>query len=68
MQDLRDFFNDVVARTSPVPFPEGAVVSVYLNTERRFAFVEFRTIELCTAAMDLDGACRHCPAAGHAHA
>lgn len=35
--------------------PGPAVTSVYLNLAKKFGFVEFRTMEECTAAMDLDG-------------
>jgi len=31
------------------------ILSVYINHERRFAFVEFRTMEVCTACLALDG-------------
>lgn len=32
-----------------------AVLSVYLNLEKKFGFVEFRTMDEATAAMELDG-------------
>lgn len=32
-----------------------SVVSVYLNMEKRFGFIEFRTVEEATAALALDG-------------
>jgi splicing factor U2AF subunit len=35
--------------------PGEPVVMVYINHEKKFAFVEFRTIEEAAAAMDLDG-------------
>lgn len=35
--------------------PGEPVLSVYINHEKKFAFVEFRAIEEATAAMDLDG-------------
>jgi len=31
------------------------ILSVYINRERRFAFVEFRTVEMCTSCLNLDG-------------
>ena len=34
---------------------EDPILSVYINRERRFAFVEFKTMEICTACMGLDG-------------
>ncbi len=53
-QDIEDFFNSVMAKAYK-PVDGGAVLSVYINSVRRFAFVEFRTIEMTTAAMQLDG-------------
>jgi len=49
------FFNEKVQAALPEPMAGGAVVSVYLNLERKFAFVEFKTIELTTACLALDG-------------
>jgi len=31
------------------------ILSVYINHERRFCFLEFKSVELCTACMALDG-------------
>jgi splicing factor U2AF 65 kDa subunit len=31
------------------------ILSVYINHERRFCFLEFKTVELCSACMALDG-------------
>ena len=31
------------------------IVSVYINRERRFAFIEFRTMDITTACLSLDG-------------
>ena len=31
------------------------IISVYINRERRFAFLEFKTMEICTACLALDG-------------
>ena len=53
-RDLHDYFNSVIDKAYK-PIPGGAVLSVYKNSERRFAFVEFRTLALTTAAMALDG-------------
>ncbi|KMS93573.1 hypothetical protein BVRB_030110, partial [Beta vulgaris subsp. vulgaris] len=53
--DLMHFFN-VAMRTALVDQPAGdSVVSVYLNMEKRFGFIEFRTVEEATAALALDG-------------
>ena len=35
--------------------PGDSVVNVYINHEKKFAFVEFRTVEECSNAMALDG-------------
>lgn len=31
------------------------ILTVYINHERRFSFIEFKTVEICSACMDLDG-------------
>ena len=33
-------------------------MNVYINTEKKFAFVEFRSVEECSNAMALDGCVR----------
>lgn len=53
-EDLKQFFNGVFL-VCEVHVEGGAVLSVYVNHERKYAFVEFRTIELAEAAMQLDG-------------
>ncbi|TMW55104.1 hypothetical protein Poli38472_013866 [Pythium oligandrum] len=54
-QEITEFFNDVIDRALGERQEGGAVVSVYINRERHFAFVELKTIELTTACMNLDG-------------
>ncbi|OWZ22168.1 Splicing factor U2AF [Phytophthora megakarya] len=54
-QEITLFFNDVIDRALGEKQEGGSVVSVYINRERHFAFVELRTIELTTACMNLDG-------------
>lgn len=61
-QELAAFFNDIIRRSCDEEFPGGAVMNVYLNRERRFAFVELRSIELTSAAVDLDGSTHACSA------
>jgi RNA recognition motif-containing protein len=34
---------------------EDPILSVYINHERRFCFLEFKSVEMTTACMDLDG-------------
>lgn len=53
--EITEFFNDVIDRALGERTEGGWVVSVYINRERHFAFVELRTIELTTACMNLDG-------------
>lgn len=55
LQEIEDFFNDVLTRALGRPPPSGGtyVLSVYINHERRFAFVEFGSVELTTACMQL---------------
>ncbi|CEG50284.1 splicing factor u2af large [Plasmopara halstedii] len=53
--EITVFFNDVIDRALGEKQEGGSVVSVYINRERHFAFVELRTIELTTACMNLDG-------------
>lgn len=54
--EIANFFNDIVTRAlAPVRLDGPPVLKVYLNTEKCYAFVEFPSIELCTACMSLDG-------------
>ncbi|KAL7567405.1 hypothetical protein ACA910_010290 [Epithemia clementina (nom. ined.)] len=60
-----------VAWVGPGPAPRRAlrgtahdpILSVYINHERRFCFVEFKTVEMATACMNLDGLPLHHPQA-----
>lgn len=38
-----------------VDLNEDPILSVYINQERRFCFLEFKTVEMCSACMALDG-------------
>ena len=55
---VKSFFTYVVKNHVKVDLPEGTppVISVYVNHERKFAFVEFATIELANTCLKLDGA------------
>jgi splicing factor U2AF subunit len=54
--DIHNYFNDIVTRALyPAVIEGGPVVKIYLNVEKCYAFVEFATIELTTACMQLDG-------------
>jgi splicing factor U2AF subunit len=53
--ELKQFF-DVAMRSAFPDLPAGeSVVSVYLNLDKKFAFVEFRTPEEATTGLGLDG-------------
>lgn len=54
-ESLRVFFNQAMAAANPSSDGGDAVVSVYINNEKKFSFVEFRTAEEASAAMSLDG-------------
>ena len=43
------------AYVPPPPLTEDPILSVYINHERRFCFLEFKTVEMTTACMSLDG-------------
>uniref|UniRef100_A0A7S3GNQ6 RRM domain-containing protein n=1 Tax=Spumella elongata TaxID=89044 RepID=A0A7S3GNQ6_9STRA len=54
--EIANFFNDVMTRALHPARTEGPpVIKIYLNVEKCYAFVEFGSIELTTAAMQLDG-------------
>jgi len=54
--ELRDFFNAaMVAAQGPDRKPGDSVLGVFLNLQKRFAFVEFRSALEGTQAMELDG-------------
>jgi len=55
-EELRQFFNvTMVAAQGADRVPGDSVVGVYLNPEKRFAFIQFRNSEEATQALDLDG-------------
>jgi len=55
-EELRQFFNvTMVAAQGADRTPGDSVVGVYTNPERRYAFIQFRTPEEATQALDLDG-------------
>lgn len=63
--EVKDFFNSVIARglsttaaTANTTLEDGShVVSCYINRDRHFAFVEFHSVDIATACMQLDGIC-----------
>ena len=55
---LGAYFTDIIRRavTFPGPLdPSPAVVNVYINHEKCFAFVELKSVELATTCLALDG-------------
>jgi splicing factor U2AF subunit len=55
-KEIQDFFTYCIEQCLPdmQPMPGGPVVSVYLNREKHFSFVELKTVELCNACFDLE--------------
>lgn len=55
--EITHFFNQMMAAANAATphMPALPVVSCYINHEKRFAFVEFRTVEEASNAMALDG-------------
>lgn len=51
-REVMDFFNAVICRTYQ---PGEHVVSVSMNHEKHFAFLELRSMELAAAVLELDG-------------
>jgi len=57
-QTVARFFSQALAAvggTSHIAAGNDSVVNVYINAEKKFAFVEFRTVEETSNAMALDG-------------
>lgn len=53
--DLKNFFERVMAGAEMSTVPGEVVLSVYLNVEKKFGFLEFRSIPETNAALALDG-------------
>lgn len=55
-QSVATFFSQVMAAVGGnTAGPGDAVVNVYINHEKKFAFVEMRSVEEASNAMSLDG-------------
>jgi len=55
-EELRQFFNvTMIAAQGADRVPGESVVGVYINPEKRFAFIQFRNREEAAQALDLDG-------------
>lgn len=55
--DVHDFFRSAIhtALGEDEKPTEDHILSVYINKDRRFAFIEFKTIDVCAACLALDG-------------
>lgn len=53
-QMVREFFNTAMAGLAPECATQPAVVNVWMASDMKYSFVEFRTPELATTAMSLD--------------
>eukprot|EP01025_Chloroclados_australasicus_P030103 TRINITY_DN30151_c0_g1_i1.p3 TRINITY_DN30151_c0_g1~~TRINITY_DN30151_c0_g1_i1.p3 ORF type:complete len:372 (-),score=76.95 TRINITY_DN30151_c0_g1_i1:706-1779(-) len=54
-QSIATFFNHAMAAVEGTTHTGDCVINVYIDHEKKFAFVEFRTVEECSNAMALDG-------------
>jgi hypothetical protein len=54
-EELRNFFNKVISKGLGVENDQSFVISVYMNQKKCYAFVEFNSIELTTACLEMDG-------------
>jgi splicing factor U2AF 65 kDa subunit len=54
-RDLTMFIVDIVSRSQPLSVAQQSVMSVHLNTDKMYSFVELNSIELTTAMCNLDG-------------
>ena len=52
---IHDFFKESIQKSIVEPMTDDPILSVYINQERRFAFVEFTSVDICTACLLLDG-------------
>ena len=57
--EVKAFFLECIERATGTdyrgPGSQDPIISVYISREKRFAFVEFRSIEMCTSCLGLDG-------------
>ena len=55
---VHGFFHDAIAKAmghASASDIDDPILSVYINPERRFAFIEFKTMEMTSACMEFDG-------------
>ena len=53
--EITQFFNNLMTVTNACTKPGLPIISCYMNPEKRFAFVEFRSVEETSNAMAFDG-------------
>ena len=56
---LKAFLNNIISKGLNEENDMSYVLSVYINQKKYFAFVEFKSIELTTACLELDGLIYH---------
>ena len=58
-ESLKSFLNTVISKGLNEENDNSYVLSVYINQKKCFTFVEFKSIELTTACLELDGLIYH---------
>lgn len=53
--EIRDFLTGALTAIGGVTMPGEPVLSIYINRDKKFAFVEFRSVEECSNCMALEG-------------
>jgi len=54
-EEVRNFFNKTISKGLGQDMDDSHVISVYMNQKKCYAFVEFKSIELTAACLDMDG-------------
>lgn len=54
-KDVEKFFNSMIQKAANKTIPIKPVVSVFLNREKHYAFVEFNSIDITTQIMGMNG-------------
>merc|ERR1712224_892850 len=53
--EIRDFFTGALTAIGGVTMPGEPVLSIYINRDKKFAFIEFRSVEECSNCMAFEG-------------
>lgn len=53
--EIRDFFTGALMAIGGVTMPGEPVLSIYINRDKKFAFIEFRSVEECSNCMAFEG-------------